>query len=235
MEAAPRRAALRGGLRVATGSRRRLICGCRHLIHETRSKVRASSTLGSVRSAITMILGSMATGVSRESMSTPAKKKRTHGSWKRTRCDGVTPFYHRRRRAEASTTPKSSGPALEECDRRTSFEADADTSLPRFATIKRWRVACDSVLVGDHDHLLHVPVADDGVRRAIVRRSQLLCCRRIVMQSARVRSTNTDRSARAFRESLASKIQRQCAAIARRNIGRHRVPHLRTRTAAAVA
>jgi hypothetical protein len=119
-------------------------------------------------------------------------------------------------------TPKSSGPALEECDRCTSFEADADTSLPRFATIKRWRVVCDSVLVGDHDHLLHVPVADDGVRRAIVRRSQLLCCRRIVMQSARVRSTNTDRSARAFRESLASKIQRQCAAIARRNIGRHR-------------
>ena len=88
MESAPRRAALRDGLRLATGNRR-LRCGCRQLIHETRPKVRASSTLDLVRSAITMNLGSMATEVSREWMSTPAKK-RTHGSWKRTRCDGVS-------------------------------------------------------------------------------------------------------------------------------------------------
>jgi hypothetical protein len=83
-----------------------------------------------------MNLGSMATDVSREWMSTPAKK-RTHGSWKRKHCDGVTPFYHRGTRAEASTSPKLSRIALEGCDRYTSFEADADTSLPRFATIRR--------------------------------------------------------------------------------------------------
>jgi len=46
MEAAQRRAALRGGLRLATGSRR-LRCGCRRLIHETRPKLRTSSTLDS--------------------------------------------------------------------------------------------------------------------------------------------------------------------------------------------
>lgn len=87
MESAPRRAALRDGLRLATGNRR-LRCGCRQLIHETRPKVRASSTLDLVRSAITMNLGSMAIGVSREWMSTPAKK-RTHGIINRHRTGGT--------------------------------------------------------------------------------------------------------------------------------------------------
>lgn len=64
-----------------TGHRgsRRLGCGSRHSIHETRPKVRAGSTLDLVRAAITISLGSMATGLSREWMSTPAKNG--EGAW----------------------------------------------------------------------------------------------------------------------------------------------------------
>jgi hypothetical protein len=63
--------------------------------------------------AITMSLGSMATGLSREWMSTPAKNEKTHGSWKRMRCDDVTPFYHRCRRCEVVIDPKIIASALE--------------------------------------------------------------------------------------------------------------------------
>jgi hypothetical protein len=45
--------------------------------------------------ATTMSLGSMAMGVSREWMCTPANPKSTHGFLKRMRGDGVTSFYHR--------------------------------------------------------------------------------------------------------------------------------------------
>src|SRR5262249_44475980 len=44
--------------------------------------------------SITLSLGSMATGVSREWISTPANTKSTHGSLKRMRGDGITAFYH---------------------------------------------------------------------------------------------------------------------------------------------
>jgi len=71
-----------------------------------------------------MNLGTMATGVSREWMSTPAKK-RTHGSWKRTR--GETAWRHSTIAAGALKHQRSQNHrhALEECDHCTSFESDA--------------------------------------------------------------------------------------------------------------
>jgi hypothetical protein len=97
--------------------------------------------------AITMGLGSMATGLSREWMSTPAKNERAHGSLKRMRCDDVRPFYHRCTRGEASIDRKIIATGARRSVTAASRPRPTRSSLPRFATIPRRPIACDSVLV----------------------------------------------------------------------------------------
>jgi hypothetical protein len=81
-----------------------------------------------------MRLGSMATGVPREWMSTPAKDERTHGSWKRMRCDDVTLSYHRAARAVKHQSTDNLRDPLEECGGCRLVRCEVRSVLPRFAT-----------------------------------------------------------------------------------------------------
>ena len=79
MESAPRRAALRGGLRRATG--KIVVYVVDPVMRSTRRDRRCVRVLLVMSStASTMSLDPMASGLSREWMSTPAKNERTHGS-----------------------------------------------------------------------------------------------------------------------------------------------------------
>ena len=83
MEAAPRRPALRGG---RTGHRESSSTLWIPSFDPRDETERACEFyFGSSSGAITMSLGSMATGISHEWMCTPAKEERAHSSWKRMR------------------------------------------------------------------------------------------------------------------------------------------------------
>lgn len=78
---------------------------------------------------------------------------------------------------------------------------------------------CDSVLVSEHDRVLQVQCLRRGFRRAFVRRSPLLCRRRIVAISAALAKHKHGQMRACIPRQLGVEDQRQCAAIACRNSG----------------